>query len=327
MPGFASRRVKPGLFVLSRAAVVAKKTARRCNIFPLAVSKGKKFQVMNKLICHVGLLCGVLLGMLDATFAQSFAVQRVGCGKQAVILIPGFACSGDVWRQTVDALRENYTCYVLTMPGFAGVAAETNPSFDGWTRQIVDFIRDERIEKPVLIGHSMGGGLVMNIAANHAELVKGIVVVDALPCLAALYDPDFRAREIPDEEFAQAEARLLRMSDEQFRRQARISAAALTTDSLRYDDLIGWSLASDRRTWARMYCDYSNVDLRPAVRRISVPMLVLLEYPFRKIAPAVEQQFAGRPNIRLEYANRGLHFIMFDDREWYMRQITDFLND
>ena len=177
---------------------------------------------MNKLICHVGLLCGVLLGMLDATFAQSFAVQRVGCGKQAVILIPGFACSGDVWRQTVDALRENYTCYVLTMPGFAGVAAETNPSFDGWTRQIVDFIRDERIEKPVLIGHSMGGGLVMNIAANHAELVKGIVVVDALPCLAALYDPDFRAREIPDEEFAQAEARLLRMSDEQFRRPGSV---------------------------------------------------------------------------------------------------------
>lgn len=36
MPGFASRRVKPGLFVLSRAAVVAEKTARRCNIFPLA---------------------------------------------------------------------------------------------------------------------------------------------------------------------------------------------------------------------------------------------------------------------------------------------------
>ena len=88
MPGFASRRGKPGLFVLSREAVVAEKTALRCNIFPLAVSKGKKFQIMNKLICHVGLLCGVLLVMLDATLAQSLAELRVVCGKQAVILIP-----------------------------------------------------------------------------------------------------------------------------------------------------------------------------------------------------------------------------------------------
>ena len=41
----------------------------------------------------------------------------------------------------------------------------------------------------------------------------------------------------------------------------------------------------------------------------------------------VEQQFGNLPNIRLEYANKGLHFIMFDDWEWYIQQIMDFLND
>ncbi|MEI3529126.1 MAG: alpha/beta hydrolase [Alistipes sp.] len=83
---------------------------------------------------------------------------------------------------------------MVPCPALPGSPRRRNPSFDDKTRQIVDFIRDERIEKPVLIGHSMGGGLAMNIAANHAELVKGIVVVDALPCSAALYDPDFRGR-------------------------------------------------------------------------------------------------------------------------------------
>ncbi|MEI3529127.1 MAG: hypothetical protein V8Q28_04955 [Alistipes sp.] len=58
---------------------------------------------MNKLICHVGLLCGVLLGMLDATSAQSFAVQRVGCGKQAVILISGICLFGR--RMAADRRR------------------------------------------------------------------------------------------------------------------------------------------------------------------------------------------------------------------------------
>ena len=145
---------------------------------------------MRKLICRVGLLCVVLLGMMGKSFAQSFSVQRIGEGKQAIILIPGFACSGDVWNQTVDSLRSNYTCYILTMPGFAGTASEANPSFDNWTKQIADFIHNEKIEKPILIGHSMGGGLALNIASTQANLVKSIVVVDALPCLTAIYNPN-----------------------------------------------------------------------------------------------------------------------------------------
>lgn len=278
-------------------------------------------------IFKVGLLCVVLFGLTDISFAQSFSVQRIGNGKQSIILIPGFACSGDVWRQTVDTLKSDYTCYVLTMPGFAGVAPEENPSFDNWTKQIIDFIRKENIEKPILIGHSMGGGLALNIASSNADLVKCVVVVDALPCLAAIYDPNFQTKKISAEEFKKAGAGLLEMSDEQFRRQAYISAISLTTDTLRYNDLVKWSLSSDRKTYAKMYYDYSNVDLRPAIRHISVPTLVLLEHPFKKIVPMVKQQFGSKPNVKVEYAEKGLHFIMFDDWEWYIQHIFDFLNN
>ncbi len=278
-------------------------------------------------IFKVGLLCVVLFGLTGISLAQSFSVQRIGNGKQSIILIPGFACSGDVWRQTVDTLKSDYTCYVLTMPGFAGVAPEENPSFDNWTKQIIDFIRKENIEKPILIGHSMGGGLALNIASSNADLVKCVVVVDALPCLAAIYDPNFQTEKISAEEFKKAGAGLLEMSDEQFRRQAYISAISLTTDTLRYNDLVKWSLSSDRKTYAKMYYDYSNVDLRPAIRNISVPTLVLLEHPFKKIVPMIKQQLGSKPNVKVEYAEKGLHFIMFDDWEWYIQHIFDLLNN
>ena len=62
----------------------------------------------------------------------SFSVIKSGTGKQAIIFIPGFACSGDVWRETVEVLKEDYTCYVLTMAGFSGVVPEKNPSFESW---------------------------------------------------------------------------------------------------------------------------------------------------------------------------------------------------
>ena len=32
--------------------------------------------MMKNLICKIGLLCAVLLGIIDTSFAQSFSVQR-----------------------------------------------------------------------------------------------------------------------------------------------------------------------------------------------------------------------------------------------------------
>ena len=139
---------------------------------------------MKQLIFVWLLLC---LGTAAHAQSYSFAVKTYGTGTQALVFIPGFACSGEVWQETVNALQDRYTCYVLTMPGFAGVPPETSPSFEGWKKQIIHFIRDRQLRKPYLVGHSMGGGLALAVAADCPNLLQGVVVVDALPCLAALY--------------------------------------------------------------------------------------------------------------------------------------------
>ena len=129
-----------------------------------------------------------------AAEGYSFQVVRQGTGRQVVVFIPGFACSGEVWQETVGAIKDSCTCYVLTMPGFAGVAPEAHPSFEGWKQQIIRFIEEKHLEKPVLVGHSMGGGLALAVAADRSDLLKSVVVVDALPCLSALYNPGFQSQ-------------------------------------------------------------------------------------------------------------------------------------
>jgi N-formylmaleamate deformylase len=49
-----------------------------------------------------------------------FTVKVTGHGKP-MILIPGLASSGDTWVGTVAHFKQRYTCYVLTLAGFAGV--------------------------------------------------------------------------------------------------------------------------------------------------------------------------------------------------------------
>ena len=89
---------------------------------------------MNK----IAFLFIALLALFNNTSANNypFTVKTSGSGNSAVILIPGFASSGDVWNETVEHLKNNHTCYVLNMAGFAGVSANENPDIKNWIEQI-----------------------------------------------------------------------------------------------------------------------------------------------------------------------------------------------
>ncbi|WP_447643090.1 MULTISPECIES: alpha/beta fold hydrolase [Chitinophagaceae] len=108
--------------------------------------------------------------------------------------MPGFACSGDVWKETAAQFEKDFTCYVFTMAGFAGVPPQEKASFNRWEEAIADYIQNSNTKKPILVGHSMGG-VALAIAADYTNLIGKIVVVDALPCLSAYFNPAFKVNE------------------------------------------------------------------------------------------------------------------------------------
>lgn len=261
------------------------------------------------------------------TFSQEypFSVTKIGKGNQALIFIPGFASSGDVWNETVDSLKSDYTCYVLTMAGFAGVPPKDNISFEYWKTEIAKFIKENKINKPIVIGHSMGGGLAMAIAADYPDLLNKFVVVDALPCLFALTNPEFKS--VADNDCSNLVDQIMKMPEDQFIQMQKMSVASLSTTQSKHNEILGWGLKSDRKTFAQMFCDFSNTDLRQRIKNVQIPSLILLEAPFKTIEDSINEQYKEMPSAQLKYANQGLHFVMFDDKEWYINQLIDFLKE
>jgi len=43
---------------------------------------------------------------------------------------------------------------------------------------VIDFIKTLNLDKPLLMGHSMAGGICLSVAAKEPKLISGIVVVD-----------------------------------------------------------------------------------------------------------------------------------------------------
>ncbi|WP_353148733.1 alpha/beta hydrolase [Chryseobacterium sp.] len=280
----------------------------------------KKFKFLLILMLFFAALCNVF----GQEKSYPFEVKKTGKGNQALIFIPGFASSGDVWNETVAKFENNYTCYTLTMAGFAGVKANADASFIDWEKEIAAYIKNNKIEKPVIIGHSMGGGLALAIAADYPELIGKIVVVDALPCLTALSNPGFASKENND--CTSTVSKLTAMTDEQFRQMQTQAIPRLLADTSMQETVIGWSMKSDRKTFAKMYCDFSNTDLREKIKSIQCPSLILLESFFVNLKPAIEGQYKNLKNANFQYASKGLHFIMYDDKEWYFSQLSNFLS-
>ena len=104
------------------------------------------------------------LTALGATPSSSFEagsvhVDRYGSGSPALVLIPGLTDSAAVWDTTVARYQATYTIYVLTLPGFGGRAPVKAPMLDTVARDIAAFLPSAN--KPVLIGHSLGGFLAI----------------------------------------------------------------------------------------------------------------------------------------------------------------------
>jgi pimeloyl-ACP methyl ester carboxylesterase len=297
-----------------------------CNILKIHVSKGqtkgesmKQFAKLLILIAFSALTMNV--------FGQSknypFEITISGKGIHSIIFIPGFACSGKVWDGTKILCETNYTCYTLTMAGFAEVPPQSQPTFQNWEKAIAAYIQQNKIDKPIIVGHSLGGGLAMALAADYPDLISKIVIVDALPCLAALMNPSFQVKENND--CSAMVSQITSATNEQFYQMQKQNISHLLADTSKQELVVGWSVQSDRTTFAEMYCDFSNTDLREKISGITCPALILLESYFENFKPAINEQFKNLKTADLQYATKGLHFIMYDDKDWYNTQLSNFI--
>ena len=84
----------------------------------------------------------------------------------SVILVHGLAAYSFSWRFMVKALSERYTTYAVDLLGFGQSPAPKDFPFtmSAQADAVMEFVKREGISQPVIIGHSMGGGVCLRLA-------------------------------------------------------------------------------------------------------------------------------------------------------------------
>ena len=115
-------------------------------------------------------------------------VLKVGNGSQPLILIPGLGFSANVFIDFMAGLSDMCRMYAVTLPGFGGTAAPPSPGektslgeqtwTNGALQAIEKLIKDEGIEKPIIVGHWLTGTqLALRLAMKHPDKIKAVIIL------------------------------------------------------------------------------------------------------------------------------------------------------
>jgi non-heme chloroperoxidase len=102
-----------------------------------------------------------------------------GAGR-SVVLLAGGGNTAHVFDELAPKLATDYHVYGITRRGFgaSGFSASDNP---------VDRLRDDvlavlgalKLERPVLVGHSIAGAELSAVASSHSDRVAGLIYLEA----------------------------------------------------------------------------------------------------------------------------------------------------
>jgi pimeloyl-ACP methyl ester carboxylesterase len=184
----------------------------------------------------------------------------------------------------------------------------------------------------VIVGHSLGGLLAMDLAAKYPELPGRIVIVDSYPFLPGVIDPDSTPAK------AQAYTKQMRaytgsQTQEMYERYTKsgVSTRSMVEKEADFERIVGWGLASDRTAVTDAMAELFGADLRDEIAKVKCPALVMgsyIGYPtatHEGVAANLKRQYAKLAGVEIEVTDKAHHFIMWDDPDWMFGHMDRFL--
>jgi pimeloyl-ACP methyl ester carboxylesterase len=105
--------------------------------------------------------------------------ESYGTGREAVVFIHGWTCDLTFWRAQAPVYQKQ-RALLIDLPGH-GQSEKPDVSYteERFAHAIDAVMRDAKVERAVLVGHSMGGTVAFTFVRLFPAKSKGLVLVDA----------------------------------------------------------------------------------------------------------------------------------------------------
>jgi pimeloyl-ACP methyl ester carboxylesterase len=247
---------------------------------------------------------------------ENNSIIQWGSSGKPIVFLHYFGGSAQSWKWVGEKLKDSFRCISINLPGFGGTPALQAPSIQCYANYVLDQLYLLGVNNYNLIGHSMGGKIAMQLAANAADgSVEQLILIAPSP-------PSTETISTKEK------ARMLKMPD---RREAENTIAKITKKPLKDDQ---YALAvqnqldvdnTTRQWWFLEGTEHSIVNI---VKSLHLPITVLASEDDPAIAADVIKKkvisvFGQSKLITTRHAG---HLLPMEEPRWVAERIRNIVN-
>jgi pimeloyl-ACP methyl ester carboxylesterase len=249
-----------------------------------------------------------------------------GSGRRGMIMLHGGGANAHWFDFVGPTLARHCRALALDLRGHGDSSQAIPPvyTYDAYMQDIHALIAAEQLNAPILMGHSMGGMLLVKFAGTWPQAVGALIVCDARP----VYGPEDRDRlqhmgQRPGREYATREEYVahFRIRPDGLRAPSEVHQyiAQLAGKQLPHGT---WVHKIDRRVYAQR----EMIDTLPLWQRITCPTLFLRAGRSSRLTPAMLQQIKDAcPQVEITEVADAAHHLVLDQPESTVALVHDFL--
>ena len=225
-----------------------------------------------------------------------------GNEKKALVFVHGYSCSSEYWWPQLEYFSKDHTVIAIDIAGHGKSGLNRQEySMDAFGNDVTSVIEHLDLEEVVLIGHSMGGPVVVKAAKNLGVITRLIVGVDTFHDLSTKGIGGF-ARTAVNTMF-------------------KLFYESMTEDSI--DDFFIDKTDEDLARWIRndalkspKHISQGTLDALltmnypESLRELSIPIVALNARTFRETK--LDSNMNTYKNLQIEFMEDVGHFIMLE---------------
>lgn len=232
--------------------------------------------------------------------------------KTPILILPGWKLSGALYDGLVSEFKKNgYKAFVLDLPGFGNVPVDVDSfTLDDYVGFVNAFMKSQKINKAILLGHSFGGRLAIKFAYSYPGKVEKLILT-GVPIIRTM---TLKKRIASLAAFLGK--RVLAIFPEPFQDFFR---------KILYFSIGEWDYYKSEKL-RNIFLRVINEDLVDYVKKLSIPILLAWgENDTITTVTDVEKIKKLRHGIESAIVSRGRHRLPIEDPETFVRICQTFL--
>ena len=231
--------------------------------------------------------------------------------RKSLVFVHGSGCDHTLWENQYEEFDGDYNIAALDLPGHGqseGKGEQEVELYVEWVKRIVEGLG---LQKPVLIGHSLGAAISLTFAARYGAMLSGIVPVGGgvkMPVNTLILDGIRN-------DAASTLALTAKLSVTKKNREKFLPFVTESTSKASPDVIYGDFLSCDR------------LDITEEIARINVPTLLICGDDDKMTPPSLSEfmkdHIAGAKLALIEDSG---HFVMWENVELFNRVLKNFVD-